>query len=200
MGKSAQKPAQIACQRANINAFAALDFEPHMRLIEHIEQGDGVNLHLARWQIDFFTGPRQLISALAVFANGRKLRRHLLNQAGEMAQGRFYGGGIGAHIVRRHDLAFLIIGRGLAAKSHHHLIAFAGVLHIGNGFGRLAQGNRQYAAGQRVERAGVTGFLRVKQAADFADGLRRAHFQRLVKIDPARQGAAFFATHFGFGH
>ena len=165
-----------------------------MRLIEHIEQGDSVNLHLARWQIDFFPGPCQLISALAVFANGGKLRRHLFNQAGKMRQCRVNRSRIGAHVTGFLNLAFRIIGRGLAAKSHHHLIAFAGVLHIGNGFGRIAQGNRQYAAGQRVERAGVTDFLRVKQAADFADGLRRAHFQRLVKIDPARQGAAF-ATH-----
>jgi hypothetical protein len=54
-----------------------------------------------------------------------------------------------------------------------------------NGFGRFPQRDRQYPGGERIERAGMAGALRLEQALDHADRMRRAHAYRLVEHDPA---------------
>ena len=66
-------------------------------------------------------------------------------------------------------LALNIIRIGRRADRHFHAVRFFSLLHKGNGFGRLTQGNRQNAGRQRVERTGMAGFLSLKQMTDFID-------------------------------
>ena len=64
-------------------------------------------------------------------------------------------------------------------------IGLLALLHEGDRLRRFAEGDRQEAGGERIERAGVTGLLGVEEALQQRDGARRGHADGFVENDPA---------------
>ena len=52
-----------------------------------------------------------------------------------------------------------VVGVGARAEAHGEAVFLAAVHREGHGLGRLAEGDRQHAGGERIERAGVAGLV-----------------------------------------
>src|SRR5206468_7167267 len=78
-----------------------------------------------------------------------------------------------------------IVGVALFAPGDREAVALAAVHHERNSLGGLAEGDRQAAGRQRIERAGVAGALGLEQALEHGNRVRRGHADRLVENDPA---------------
>ncbi len=83
------------------------------------------------------------------------------------------------------DPALGIVGIALLAPAHRKAIALAPVHHERNGFGGLAQGDRQPAGGERIKRAGVACAFGLEQPLHDGDRMGRGHADRFVEHDPA---------------
>ena len=92
-----------------------------------------------------------------------KLRRHLLDGAGVARQQRLDRLARWPLRAGRNDLAVGVVGVARLAPAHGEAVGLAAVHHERNGLGRLAERDRQAAGGERVERAGVAGALRLEQ-------------------------------------
>ena len=92
---------------------------------------------------------------------------------------------LGALVRAGDDLALGVVGRGLLAPADAEAIFLGAFLHDRHGLGRLAEGDRQHAGGERIERAGVARLLGVEQEFEPPDRLGRGDADRLVEIDPA---------------
>lgn len=74
-------------------------------------------------------------------------------------------------------------------------MVFLGTIHdIGDEFGRLAEGQRQNSARQRVKRAAMPGLLRLQQRPRLAERLGRADAQRLIQHHPTAMFLALAAA------
>jgi hypothetical protein len=158
------------------SAWSASGRETQFQAIDH---------HLAWFQVDGLARAREIIGPLPADLQRREGRRRLLDMAGEPGQGGtdrliarpiLAGGG---------DGAFAVVGRARLAEAQGEAVLLASVHHEGNGLGRLAQGDRQDAGRQRIERAAMARLFRREQPAHAADRLGRAHAQRLVEHDPS---------------
>ena len=95
------------------------------------------------------------------------------------------GGGVGTRVAGLDRMALGVVGVGLDAPLHGEAIGLFAVLDEGHGLGRLAEGDRQHARGERIQSAGVAGLLGVEQALQPGDGLGRGQADGLVEHDPA---------------
>ena len=93
--------------------------------------------------------------------------------------------GSGRSFGLRDGAALGVVGVGLDAPLDRETVGLHAVLHDRHGLGRLAEGDRQHAGGERVERAGVARLLGVEQVLEPPDRLRRGDADGLVEIDPA---------------
>ena len=101
----------------------------------------------------------------------------------------------GRCVAGAHDLALGVVGVGLGAPAHREAVGLGAVDHERHGLGRLAEGDRQDAGGQRIERAGMARLLRVEEPLDRADApASRSCPRRLVEDQPAVDGRAFLAA------
>ncbi|MNY14299.1 hypothetical protein D3C86_1474690 [compost metagenome] len=194
MPLGAQDGGQVARQRTHIDALARAhgDFDVvgvrgvgHRRLVDRDPAGV---------QLELGAVARQVIGALAVDPDGRELGRNLIDLADEGRQRRLHRLDRGPHVGPGDNLALAVDAVGGDAPVDGEAIDLLGVHHEGHGLGRLAQGNRQNARGQRVQRPGVTGLLGVEQAADLGHRLGRAHLIGLVEADPAVDDLALLAA------
>ena len=146
--------------------------------------------HLPLRQLDHLARPRQLVGALAVDLERRIGWRRLHDRPREARQ---YGGNrrrAGPHIGRRGHRPFGIVGRRRGPPRHGELIPLGRIEHPACQLRRLAQGNRQHARRQRIERAAMAdldlGVARLPQdALDRRDAARAAEPARFVEDDPA---------------
>src|SRR5665213_1572449 len=122
-----------------------------------------MNLDRTGLQLDGLAVARQIVGPLALDLDRGILRRGLLDQPGEAGQqfaNRLSGG---PQLAGSDDPALGIVGVPLLAPGDRKAIALAAVHHEGDRLGGFAEGDRQAAGGERVERAGVacgTGPLR----------------------------------------
>src|SRR5436853_421544 len=71
--------------------------------------------------------------------------------------------------------AFSIVGIALLAAGYRKAVTLAAVHHERNGFGGLAERDRQAARGERIERAGVARAAGLEQPLHDCDRVRRSH-------------------------
>ena len=185
MPHRAQRHRKVAGQAADIGALAAVHLENGAIGVERFDQVQPVDDDLPRRRFDRRAGPRQPVGALAVHPDGGEGRRRLRDLADEGGQGAVDFGCGGPPAAGRDDRALAVVGVPRLAPADGKAVGFPPVHHEGDGLGRLAQGDRENAGGQRVEGSGMAGLLRVEGAPDDAHGARRADAGRLVEIDPA---------------
>jgi hypothetical protein len=99
-------------------------------------------------------------------------------------------------------LALIVVSIAPLAPIHREDILLMGIDHERHGFGRLAQRDRQDAAGRRVEGARMSQLGGIDGAANTVNAGRRRHADRLVDIDPAidRTTAATPTPHYYLHH
>src|SRR5699024_2159463 len=83
---------------------------------------------------------------------------------------------------------------GLGAPTDGESVGFLAIHGKGDGLGRLAECDWKYAGGERIESAGVAGFLRIEQALHAGERMRAGQPQRLVEDEPAVDRLAFLAA------
>src|SRR5580693_7595833 len=136
-------------------------------------------------EVDRLAGACQIVGALAFDLEGREGWRDLLDVANEGRQGaadRLVGG---TKVAGGSDLALGIFRRARLPEAEREAVFLPAVHDEGHGLGRLAQGNRQHAAGQRIERSAMARLPRAEQAAHTADRGGRPQPHRLVEDHPA---------------
>src|SRR5271155_16500 len=143
--KRAERPAEVASERAYVSALAAFGCEHGMIRIRRFEQIEPIYGYRARGDFDRRAVPRQVVSPLAVNLYGRKARRHLFDRSDKARQQSLDRGRRGAALARVHDTAFGIVGVAFLTPSHGEGIGLSTVDHEGNGLGRLAERDRQTA-------------------------------------------------------
>ena len=170
----------ILGQHPHIGALAAVD--SHLRLIliplHHVEPLDP---HLARCPLDLHAFACVLVQRPAIALQRRVHRRHLRDAAGELFQH-----GVELFMRDRHrptieHLALGIGGRGAHTELQSGLVGLVGVEQIRRVLGGLAESQRQQAAGQRIERAGVTRLGGAQQPACLLQGMVGRDAARLVE-------------------
>ena len=71
------------------------------------------------------------------------------------------------------------------AEADREPVLLAALDREGDGLGRLAEGDRQHAGRERIERAGMSRLRRLVEALHPRNGLRRGHPRGLVEDEPA---------------
>src|SRR3546814_6976830 len=117
--------------------------------------------------------------------DGRIERRDLLDLAGELRQHGADLRGLWPVRVLFDDATLGIVGLGGLAPAQGEAIALPPVHNVGDRLGGLSEGDRQQAAGQRIESAAVADLARLQDTADAAHDLRRGAAERLVADNPA---------------
>src|SRR5215471_1279562 len=88
MPTASERPAKIACQRPYIGPFTAFGLKARVIRIGGVDQGQAVNVHQARLELELFTVARNVVGALPIDLDGRKSRRHLFDSANKFRQKR----------------------------------------------------------------------------------------------------------------
>ncbi len=188
-----QRQRQVASEGPDIGALAASDHEICVVRCQVAPRNSRRSIRTWR---DFsstdLAGAGEIVGPLAVDFQGREGRRPLFDLAQEGRQRRVDGGIARPHVAGRRDLALGVLGRARLAEAQGEAVLLPRVHDEGHGLGRLAQRDRQDAAGQRIERAAMAGLLCAEQPAHAADRRRRAQPDRLVEHDPAVDLVAFF--------
>ena len=83
-----------------------------------------------------------------------------------------------------------VVGVARFAETQGEVVELGAVHDVGHGLGGRAEGDRQQAGGQRVERAAVAGLLGGERAPDPVDDVGAGDPGRLVDDQPAVQRAA----------
>ena len=192
MTLGAEGGGQVAGQRADIDALAGADGQFHVVGVGRIRHLGRVDCHPAGLKLELHPVAGEVIGAGAVHLDRGKARRRLVDLADEGRQGGLHLIDGRAHVGAADDLALAVHAVGRDAPVDGEAIDLLRLHHHRHGLGRLAERDGQDAAGQRVERSGVTGLLGVEQATDAADGLGRSHLERLVQADPAVDDLALF--------
>jgi hypothetical protein len=117
--------------------------------------------------------------------------RHLAQRAAVGGQGGIELGGAHGHRTAEQHAALAIGGGGRHAQGQGGTVALVGVQADLRELGGRAEAQRQQAAGQRVERAGVASLLGAQQALGLLQGVVARQAQGLVEQQHAVQGAAF---------
>ena len=197
----AQGQGQVARQRTDIDALARQDADLDMIGVRRGRRLGRMDDHPPGRQFEIHPVAGQIIGAGAVHLDGRETRRGLVDLADEGRQGGLHLVEGRAHVGAGDDLALPVHAVGRDAPIDREAIDLLRLHHHRHGLGRLAQGNGQDAAGQGIQRPGVTGLLGVEQAADATDRLGRSHLERLVQADPAVDDVALLPTahHLPFG-
>ena len=124
------------------------------------DDADRVDRHAARLALDLDAGARVFVERLAVALERRVHRRHLLDRADESRAGALQRCAVDGDVGHGPDhLAFAVAGRRRHAELQGREVALVGVEARLRELGRRAEAQRQQAARQRVERAGVAGLL-----------------------------------------
>ena len=188
MGAGADGGAEVDGERADVEAGGAADGDPDSVFFD-LEQLDCVRRHLDRvWQWDHDVRvsrgvgllvhgrrlrarlARQRIAAAARNLLGRECRRLLEESAAAAVECRVDGGAVRpwAAVRRAGRHAQRIAGVGVQAETDRGVVGLVAADEAGQARG-AADHERQYAARQRVERAGVTDALLAQGAADAGD-------------------------------
>src|SRR3546814_17466136 len=134
----------------------------------------------ARLQLEVGLGAGEVVGAPAPPLDGRIERRYLLDLAGEFRQ---HGADLRVLWPVRvlfDDAPLGIVGLGGLGPAQGEAIALPPVHNVGDRLGGLSEGDRQQAAGQRIESAAVADLARLPDTADAAHDLRRGEAERLV--------------------
>ena len=99
MAEAAELGAHVAGQRAHVGALAAAGLEHGGVAVRHVEEGEGVDLHRSRFQLDDLARARQVVGAVAVDLDGGEGRRRLQDLAGEARQQGLDGLAAGAQLA-----------------------------------------------------------------------------------------------------
>ena len=107
----------------------------------------------------------------------------------------------GADVGGGGDLAVGVVGVAGFAEAEGEAVELGAVHDVGHGLGGGAEGDRQDAGGERVERAAMAGLLGVEGAADAVDHVGAGEARRLVDDQPAveRTAAGLAAGHGRWG-
>ena len=97
-------------------------------------------------------------------------------------------------VAGRGDLALAVVGRARFAEAQGEAVFLAAVHDERDGLGRLAQGDRQDAGRQRIERAAMARLLGGEQPAHLADRLGRAHARAACRARPSRRPCSSAAS------
>lgn len=164
------------------------------KLAEHAVQ---TRDDLAELAVDELAGPRIFVQRLAVALERRIHRRHLHDVAGEAHERGLHRRTIAFDRPRVDHVAFRVTGSRALAETHRRFIRLVGVEQVLRELRRLAEAQRQQARSQRIERAGVTGFLREKQALCANQRIVARQADRLVEQENAVQHAPGHARTLG---
>ena len=176
--------AEVAGQRADIGALAAFGGQ-HRAVALMLDHREMIDAHRAGHEFHHLTIAGEIVGALTLDLDGGEARRNLLDLADEGRQGRLDRLS-GRTDVARGDRAPLgVVGIGLDAPGHLEAVGLAAVHDEGDRLGRLTEGDRQDAGGQRVEGAGMAGLLGIEQALHHRHGLGRSDADALVEHHPA---------------
>ncbi len=140
-----------------------------------------------RWR-GRFAGPGELISASPTDLDRRIGRRPLQNGAGKSGEDRLDRLAARPRRGFAGDLALAVVGRAGDTPADPKAVALAAGHRISGSFGRLAEGDRQYARRERVESARVSD-LSPGSAANHLDDPARGETERLVDDEPAVETA-----------
>src|SRR5437868_7724706 len=164
--------AEIARQRTDISSLADERFAIGMVPIGDCGEPQLGNFHrpLGReWRL---AGPGELISTPPTDLDRRIGRRPLQNRAGKPVENRLDR--LAARPCRAFpgDLTFAVVGRAGDTPADAKAVALAAGHRISGRFGRLAEGDRQYAGRQRVESARMSDFSPGSAADQLDDTVR----------------------------
>ena len=135
-----------------------------------------------------FAGPGELISASPTDLDRRIGRRPLQNGAGKSGEDRLDRLAARPRRALAGDLALAVVGCAGDTPADAKAVALAAGHCISGSFGRLAEGDRQYARRERVESARVSD-LSSGSAANHLDDPVRGETERLVDNEPAVETA-----------
>src|SRR6202167_376568 len=184
MSVTAERPAEVARDRAHIGALAAFSLEHRFTGLSR-DQIEPVDMDRARFNLEGFAFARKIVGARASDADSGEGRRRLENGPDEAREEALNLGWGGTPIRACDDLSFGVVGRAFLAPAHAEPVGFGSVLNDGHGLGRLAESDRQHPRRERSERSGVACFPGVEQELDSPDRLSRGDPGRLIEIDPA---------------
>ena len=170
MSITAERPAEVARDRAHVGALAAFGLEHRVVGVSRY-QVEPVDMDRARFNLESFAIACEIVGARASDADSGEGRRRLENDADEAREEALNLSWGGTPIRTRHDLPFGVVGRAFLAPAHAKPVGFGSVLNDRHGLGRLAESDRQHPGCERIERSGVTCFLGVEQELDLPDRL-----------------------------
>ena len=194
MAQTAQGPAQVARDRADIAALAA-DHLQAGGVGLGLQQGQAVDPQRARGQFHLDPLAGQVIGALALDHDGGKGGRDLHDVTGKAPQRRLDLRRGGAVVAGADHAAGRVVGGRLGPPVHHEVIAFQRVGDDRHGLGGLAQGDGQDAGRVGVQRAGMTGLLGVQRPTHLGHDGGRIDARGLVHDQPAVDVPALLARH-----
>src|SRR5436190_19730419 len=114
-----------------------------------------MDFYCASFELDHFAFAGEIIGALARDFHGREARRHLFDQSSEARQESLYlllrwpFGGV------RNNAAFGVIRVALFPPANREAVDLSAFHDERNGFGRLAERNRQDSGRQWIKGAGM---------------------------------------------
>ena len=191
MCMAAKRRTEIAGDGADIAAFAAGHFQCRVIRIRPVGQYQFLDPERARGQLHFLAAAGHLVGTLPIDLDGGELRRHLFDIADELAERLLDLFIRGTQIAAGDDFALGVVRiRGLS-EADGKAVGLERVGDIGDGLGRLAEGDGQNPGRGRVERAGVSGFFRTERPADLVHHGGRGGARRFVDDQPTGDVATF---------
>ena len=187
MATGAKARRQVAGERAHIGTLAAGDAEAGVVGVGDVEQGEAVDARPTRRQMHRLAGAGQVVGPPAADLDRRVARRNLLDVADETGDRRLDLGPVRASGGGVDHLALGVVRGPLLAPADGEVIGLGRRHDAANGLGRLAQCDRQHAACEGVEGAGVAELGGTGGAAHRLYGGEGAHAHRLVEVEPAMQ-------------
>ncbi len=149
-----------------------------------------MDVHLARRALDHFAGAGVVVQRTAVLLQRRMHGRHLFDGTGEAADRGLQRGRVHLHRAGGQHRAFAVAGAGALAQAQRGAVGLVGIQADLAELGGRTKTQRQQAGGQRVERAGVAGFLGAQQPFGLLQGVVAGPAQRLVEQQHTVQRAA----------
>ena len=140
-----------------------------------------MNGHGARYALDLDALARQFVERPPVALECRMHGRHLPDVAGEARQHARNIGHFDVDRSRGSNAALGVAGVGGDPQLQDSLVSLVGIEQVGRKLRGFAETQRQKAAGQRIEGAGIAALGRREETAHFLQGIVRAQPERLVE-------------------
>src|SRR6187431_291390 len=118
MTATSERPADIACERADIGSLAAFGLELGGAGVWHIHQLKPVDFDRPGLQVDGLAVAGEVVGSLAADLDRRVLRRYLRDGPGVARDERFDGDAVRTELARRDHAAVGIVRVALLAPAH----------------------------------------------------------------------------------